>query len=176
MTPTDAPPPPAAESDLDGFLARFESARGRGPADPADYLPPETDPLYLPVLREMVRVDLEFAWDAGGERRLEEYAGRFPRLFADPDSLRAVAWEEFRLRQMAGEAPTAAEYRERFGERVLRGRRLDLWHAAEAALRAAGVKSVQRTDLCTICNPDLFFSHRRDGKPRGVQGVLAVVT
>ena len=73
-------------------------------------------------------------------------------------------------------AGVAAEYRERFGERVLRGRRLDLWHAAEAALRAAGVKSVQRTDLCTICNPDLFFSHRRDGKPRGVQGVLAVVT
>jgi len=34
---------------------------------------------------------------------------------------------------------------------------------------------VHRVDLCTICNPERFFSHRRDGKPRGVQGVVAVV-
>lgn len=69
----------------------------------------------------------------------------------------------------------AAPYGERFGRRVLRGRRLDLWQAAELALREAGVESVHRLDLCTICNQRLFFSHRRDGKPRGVQGVLALV-
>ncbi|MFN2472107.1 MAG: polyphenol oxidase family protein [Gaiellaceae bacterium] len=69
----------------------------------------------------------------------------------------------------------AAPYRERFGPTVLRGRRLDLWEAAERALVAAGVTDVHRTDLCTVCDPDRFFSHRRDGKPRGVQGVLALV-
>ena len=53
---------------------------------------------------------------------------------------------------------------------------LDLWRAAEHALYDAGVKQVERLDLCTACNPELFFSHRRDGKPRGVQGVLARVT
>jgi YfiH family protein len=68
-----------------------------------------------------------------------------------------------------------APYRERFGRTVLRGRKLDLWRASELALREAGVASVHRVDVCTICNPRLFFSHRRDGKPRGVQGVLAVV-
>ena len=66
-------------------------------------------------------------------------------------------------------------YRERFGEHVMRGRNLDLWSAAEATLVAAGVEDVHRTDVCTICNPGLFFSHRRDGRPRGVQGVAAVV-
>ncbi len=66
-------------------------------------------------------------------------------------------------------------YERRFGADVLRGRNLDLWRASELALRACGVRDVQRLDVCTICNPDLFFSHRRDGKPRGVQGVLAVV-
>jgi polyphenol oxidase len=73
-------------------------------------------------------------------------------------------------------AEVAQPYRARFGEEIVRGRKLDLWSAGERALEAAGTASVHRTDLCTICNPDLFFSHRRDGLPRGVQGVLAVVT
>jgi YfiH family protein len=54
-------------------------------------------------------------------------------------------------------------------------RKLDLWRAAELLLRAAGVGRVDRLDLCTICRPDLFFSHRRDGRPRGVQGVIGYV-
>ena len=57
----------------------------------------------------------------------------------------------------------------------MRGTNLDLWTAAERALKAAGVEQVERVDLCTACNPDLFFSHRRTGKPRGVQGVIARV-
>ena len=69
-----------------------------------------------------------------------------------------------------GEPFTAA-----FGPDVLRGRNLDLWTAAERALRAAGVEEIERVDLCTSCNPELFFSHRRTGKPRGVQGVIARV-
>jgi len=44
--------------------------------------------------------------------------------------------------------------------------------AAEQALREAGCVSVERLDLCTSCRPDLFFSFRRDGKPRGGQGVI----
>lgn len=62
-----------------------------------------------------------------------------------------------------------------FGPEVLQGRNLDLWTAAELALLAAGVEEVERVDLCTSCNPELFFSHRRTGKPRGVQGVIARV-
>lgn len=62
-----------------------------------------------------------------------------------------------------------------FGADVVQGGKLDLWATAERALHAAGVDHVLRTDLCTSCNPDLFFSHRRTGKPRGVQGVIALV-
>jgi YfiH family protein len=53
--------------------------------------------------------------------------------------------------------------------------RLDLWSAAERALRAAGVERVERVDLCTRDHPELFFSHRRDGLARGVQGVIGAV-
>jgi hypothetical protein len=62
-----------------------------------------------------------------------------------------------------------------FGRDVLRGRNADLWLATDRALRLAGVGEVERVDLCTYCNPDLFFSHRRTGKPRGVQGAIARV-
>jgi YfiH family protein len=69
----------------------------------------------------------------------------------------------------------ADPFRARFGDDVVRDGKLDLWDSAERALREAGVVRVERVDLCTHCNPDLFFSHRRDGKPRGVQGVVARV-
>ena len=62
-----------------------------------------------------------------------------------------------------------------FGPGVVLGRNLDLRAAAERALRAAGVEQVERIGLCTSCNADLFFSHRRTGEPRGVQGVIARV-
>src|SRR5205085_10765009 len=62
-----------------------------------------------------------------------------------------------------------------FDEDLVRDRKLDLWTAAERALRAAGVGRVERVDLCTRCNPDLFFSHRRSGHARGVQGVIGAV-
>ena len=69
----------------------------------------------------------------------------------------------------------AAPYRARFGAGIMGGRKLDLRQAAERLLREAGVARIERLDLCTACNPELFFSHRRDGKPRGVQGVLTLV-
>jgi purine-nucleoside/S-methyl-5'-thioadenosine phosphorylase / adenosine deaminase len=68
-----------------------------------------------------------------------------------------------------------AAYRERFGDHVLRGRNLDLWTAAADTLDAAGVESVERLDLCTSCNPDRFFSHRRDRGVTGRQGVIGYV-
>ncbi|HUH15986.1 MAG TPA: polyphenol oxidase family protein [Gaiellaceae bacterium] len=72
--------------------------------------------------------------------------------------------------------PEVAEpFASAFGPEVVHGRSLDLWTAAERALHDAGVKSVERFELCTSCNAGLFFSHRRTGKPRGVQGVAARV-
>jgi len=72
-------------------------------------------------------------------------------------------------------ADVAQPYRDRFGEDIVAGGTLDLWRAAELTLNDAGVARVHRVDVCTICDPGRFFSHRRDGKPRGVQGVVAVV-
>jgi copper oxidase (laccase) domain-containing protein len=72
-------------------------------------------------------------------------------------------------------AEVAEAFVDAYGPDVLQDRKLDLWTVAERALRAAGVEKVERIGLCTACNPELFFSHRRTGKPRGVQGVIARV-
>jgi YfiH family protein len=69
----------------------------------------------------------------------------------------------------------AAQFRAAFGPDVVENRRLDLWTSAERALRAAGVGTVERLDLCTYCEPELFFSERRTGKPRGTHGVIGHV-
>jgi purine-nucleoside/S-methyl-5'-thioadenosine phosphorylase / adenosine deaminase len=69
----------------------------------------------------------------------------------------------------------ASSFREAFGDDVLREGRLDLWTSAERALRAAGVGSVDRFDLCTSCDGGRFFSHRRDRGHTGRQGVIAYV-
>jgi len=47
----------------------------------------------------------------------------------------------------------------------------DLSALAGERLRRAGVTHIQRTKLCTVLHPDLFFSHRRDG---GVTGRMAL--
>ena len=70
----------------------------------------------------------------------------------------------------------AKPFRERFGDGIVRNSHLDLWSAAEHALCEAGVAKVARLDLCTACNPELFFSHRRDGRHTGRQGLIAYVT
>jgi polyphenol oxidase len=69
----------------------------------------------------------------------------------------------------------AAPFRGRFGDDVVCDGRLDLWTSAERALRAAGIERVDRFDRCTACEPETFFSHRRDAGRTGRQGVIAYV-
>jgi YfiH family protein len=69
----------------------------------------------------------------------------------------------------------AEPFRERYGPEVLLDGRLDLAGAAEAALREAGVEEIERAGHCTSCEPDLFFSHRRDRGRTGRQGVIAYI-
>ncbi len=69
----------------------------------------------------------------------------------------------------------AAPFRARFGDETVRDGRLDLPLAAELALRESGIADVERSELCTACEPELFFSHRRDEGRTGRQGVLAVI-
>ena len=61
-------------------------------------------------------------------------------------------------------------------EGVADGRMLNLRAIAEQQLRSAGIEKVEHVDYCTSCNPDLFFSHRRDNGVTGRQGGMAWLT
>jgi copper oxidase (laccase) domain-containing protein len=69
----------------------------------------------------------------------------------------------------------AEPFRARFGSDVLVERNLDLVESTERALRAAGAEAVGRVDLCTSCEEELFFSHRRDQGLTGRQGIVAAL-
>ena len=67
-------------------------------------------------------------------------------------------------------------FREReLGDGVLVDSRLDLPRAIRRELEELGVAAgrIHACDLCTSCNPELFFSHRRDGSVTGRQAGLA---
>ena len=111
---------PAATSpqgvELDDFIRAYEAAWACGePVELKAFLPEPGHPLYGSVLREVVRVDLEYHWARGQPRPLEDYRSSFPELFCDRESLHAITFEEYRLRRQAGEPVTPAEYENRFG-------------------------------------------------------------
>lgn len=66
----------------------------------------------------------------------------------------------------------------RFGRYdAARGRHLDLKQIARHQLQAVGVEHVYDVGLCTICSdPDLLFSHRREGAGTGRQAGIAWLT
>lgn len=58
------------------------------------------------------------------------------------------------------------------GDDVAEGRMLDLPEVSQRLLERAGIEVAERSDLCTRCNPDLFFSHRGQGGLTGRQAGL----
>lgn len=59
------------------------------------------------------------------------------------------------------------------GPGLHRGRKLDLWGVARRQLERAGVERVESADICTCCDEQNFFSHRRDSGKTGRQAGIA---
>jgi YfiH family protein len=59
------------------------------------------------------------------------------------------------------------------GDSIADGRMLDLPEVARQLLARAGVEQVESAGLCTSCEEELFFSHRRDQGRTGRQSGLA---
>jgi YfiH family protein len=58
------------------------------------------------------------------------------------------------------------------GEGIAAGRLLDLTEVTRRLLRVAGVERIEATGLCTCCESERFFSHRRDAGRTGHQAGL----
>lgn len=61
---------------------------------------------------------------------------------------------------------------ERLGDGIAGGRMLDLPEVVRRLLLEAGVERIELSGLCTSCEPELFFSHRRDRGRTGRQAGL----
>ncbi|OON98806.1 MAG: hypothetical protein ATN35_03510 [Epulopiscium sp. Nele67-Bin004] len=44
---------------------------------------------------------------------------------------------------------------------------IDLWECNKKSLEVLGIKKIYMSSMCTCCNPDTFFSHRKTGANRG---------
>lgn len=53
--------------------------------------------------------------------------------------------------------------------------RLDLAATTAALLRALGAAGVETAAVCTACEPERFYSHRRDGRATGRQALIAAL-
>jgi serine/threonine protein kinase/tetratricopeptide (TPR) repeat protein len=103
-------------TELSDFVRAYERCQNQeGGAPLKEFLPEPCHPLYLTVLREMVCIDLEYGWKRKQPRPLESYRLLVPELFADPESMREVALQEYRLRLEAGQRPTPLEYQQQYG-------------------------------------------------------------
>jgi serine/threonine protein kinase/tetratricopeptide (TPR) repeat protein len=106
-------------NELEDAVAAFESARRLdGQMDLFKFLPNLGQPLFGPVLAELVRVDLEFGWQQGRPKTLEDYQHQFPELAEDAELWPQIAFEEYRLRRQAGESVSPVDYRARLGSAV----------------------------------------------------------
>ena len=65
------------------------------------------------------------------------------------------------------------EFRQVCPEAIADERHVDLWIAAEHAARRGGAERFHAARICTSCNPDLFYSHRRDKGVTGRQALIA---
>ena len=92
--------------ELDDFVRDFEQAYARdGHAEIAEFLPPRGHPLRGALLRELLRVDLEYGWETGRPKAVSEYLRAFPELWSDPVGVREITYEEFRQRREAMVSP-----------------------------------------------------------------------
>ena len=113
MTPSDTE---ERQAELNDLIEVFERAFAEhDDVCLAEFLPAQGHSLYLETRRELLRVDLELCWNAGKCHRIQDYVQQFPDLLEDRATLQEVAFEEYRLRTLAGEAPSRAEYEEKYG-------------------------------------------------------------
>ena len=111
---------------------RFEAAwRERRPEPIERFLPPADHIHFLPTLEELVSMEMELRWKAkrasgNGDASsvpvlTESYLQHFPQLDQPAIVLRLLR-QEYRVRSLYGDAPTIAEYRDRFPKLVPTGK------------------------------------------------------
>ena len=100
------------EQRVDDLIESFEQAQlADGQADVREFLPDPRDPQYARLAIELLCVDLQYGWRRGQPKPLTVYATQFPQILANPLHLAELAYEDYRMRRLAGQAVTHDSYR-----------------------------------------------------------------
>lgn len=104
------------DPQIDEYVDAFESAWQARIADNLQaFLPPTDHPSYAEIVVELARIDLERRWSAKDDRRTaEHYFNQFPDVFQVPVWRSMLAYEEFRLRRLSGEAIAPSQFARRY--------------------------------------------------------------
>ncbi len=111
---TARPASDSGDEAMSEFIEAFECARTAGPIDLVGFLPPKNDPRRIPVLVELIRVDLEIGWETQQPTPLVDYQRRFPEIFRESVARQQVVFEDYRQQIRAGLEPVAADFARQF--------------------------------------------------------------
>ncbi len=145
-------------NDKESAIEAFEQRRARDRrVRLADFLPETSSPSYAELLKELIRVDMEFSWSEGRPTPLPEYLKQYPQLQQDKKSLADIAYEEFRQRLQAGQKPTPAEYQQKYQIST------SGWPGVEDEATAAHVTTHHELDV----TPALIEEIKKEDPPSG---------
>ncbi len=102
---------------LDEMIDRYEAALAQSPWSSVDlrlYVPSSASSEYWQTLVELLRIRMEHAFQDDPTQGVEQCIREFPGLLQRTELLGDLAYEEFRLRQSAGQSVSPREYRERW--------------------------------------------------------------
>ena len=136
------------ESIIEGFEVAWE----RGERQSLDQFLPQQECDRLPVLVELVHIDLEFRLKAGEPARVEEYLARYPELNDMSESVLDLIAAEFRQRRAAGQDVSPYEYLERFPQREGLEEKLDARFVAQDTFSNQTAPQRQQSTLVPLAD------------------------
>ena len=103
-------------TSINEVIEAYESSREQGKRPRLhELLPREDHESYSQIACELIRVDMEYSWNEGQRKRLCDFQEALPKVFADPDLSKQIAFEEYRLRIQAGEQVIPRDYAKKYG-------------------------------------------------------------
>jgi serine/threonine protein kinase/tetratricopeptide (TPR) repeat protein len=104
------------DPELDELIDAFELQRElQADVSVEQFLPPPDHPRYAEFAVELLRVDMEHAWNEGRRNQLSLYCERHADILNDPQWMEPLAFEEYRLRAQSTPGIDRNDYARQFG-------------------------------------------------------------
>lgn len=105
---------PRGSWEVIGCVDRFEAVRKDGPPDLRELVTQVSPELQTAAITELAAVDMEYRWEAGQPKTVEQYLEEYPEILVDGRYPEELIAQEYQVRRERGEDPPLDEYRGRF--------------------------------------------------------------